>query len=42
MIPLPQGAQTDKAKAEFKDGLLEVRVPIAENKRQNRQIPIAS
>lgn len=41
MIPLPQGAQTDKAKAEFKDGLLQVRVPILENKRQNRQIPIA-
>jgi HSP20 family protein len=42
MIPLPQGAETDKAKAEFKDGLLQVRVPIPESKRQSRQIPISS
>jgi len=42
MIPLPQGAQTDKANAEFKDGLLQVRVPIPESKRQSRQIPIGS
>jgi HSP20 family protein len=42
MIPLPQGAQTDKAKAEFKDGLLQVHVPIPNNKPQSRQIPISS
>ncbi len=42
MIPLPQGAETDKAKAEFKDGLLQVRVPIPNYKRQSRQIQIAS
>jgi HSP20 family protein len=42
MVPMPQGAETDKAKAEFKDGLLQVRVPIPESKRQSRQIPIAS
>ena len=42
MIPLPQGAETDKAKAEFKDGFLQVRVPIPNNKRQSRQIQIAS
>jgi len=42
MIPLPEGAETDKAKAEFKDGLLQVRVPIHESRRQGRQIPISS
>ena len=42
MIPLPEGADSDKAKAEFKDGVLQVRVPIAEEKRKSRQIPIGS
>ena len=41
MIPLPQGAQSDKAKAEFKDGVLQIKVPIPESKQQRRQIPIA-
>lgn len=41
MIPLPSGAQPDKAKAEFKNGVLQVRVPIPETKQQRRQIPIA-
>lgn len=40
MIPLPEGAQTDQAKAEFKDGVLQVRVPISEHQRRSRQIPI--
>ncbi|HLK63128.1 MAG TPA: Hsp20/alpha crystallin family protein [Bryobacteraceae bacterium] len=42
MIPVPQGAEVDKAKAEFKDGVLRVRVPIPENKQKRRQIPIGS
>lgn len=42
MIPLPQGAETDQAKAEFKDGLLQIRVPVPENKSKSRQIPITS
>ena len=43
MIPLPQGAETDKAKAEFKDGVLRVSVPIPQNQQQKRrQIPIGS
>jgi len=41
MIPLPQGAQTDQAKAEFKDGLLKVRIPVPESKNKSRQIPIS-
>jgi len=42
MIPLPQGAETNQAKAEFKDGLLQVHVPIPNKKPQSRQIPISS
>jgi len=41
MIPLPEGAQPDQAKAEFKNGLLEVRIPIPEHSRKGRQIPIS-
>jgi HSP20 family protein len=40
-IPLPDGADAEKAKAEFKDGILRVSVPIAENKRQAKRIPIS-
>lgn len=41
MIPLPEGAEGDKAKAEFKDGVLQVRVPFSEQSRsKRRQIPI--
>jgi HSP20 family protein len=39
-IPLPDGADAEKAKAEFKDGVLRVTVPITESKRQARRIPI--
>ena len=40
LIPLPSGADPDRAVAEFKDGLLLVKIPLAEN-RQRRSIPIA-
>lgn len=40
MIPLPEGAQVDKAKAEFKDGVLKVHVPVPEQKSKAREIPI--
>jgi len=42
MVPLPQGAEVDKAKAEFKDGVLQVRIPVPESKKQRREIPIAA
>jgi HSP20 family protein len=42
MIPLPEGAEPEKAKAEFKDGLLRIHVPVPERKRQSRQIPIGT
>jgi HSP20 family protein len=40
-IPLPEGAEAEKAKAEFKNGMLMVQVPISEQKRKARQIQIA-
>ena len=40
MIPLPDGAQAENAKAEFRDGVLQVKVPIPEGQRKSRQIPI--
>ncbi len=43
LIPLPEGAEADKAKAEFKDGVLQIRVPLSEQARGKRkQIPISS
>ena len=40
MIPLPEGADAEKAKAEFKNGVLEIRVPVSEQHRRSRRIPI--
>jgi HSP20 family protein len=40
-ISLPEGARTDQAKAEFRDGVLEISVPIPESQRA-REIPIAA
>lgn len=42
MIPLPEGADSEKARAEFKNGVLTVQVPISEQKRKAKQIPISS
>lgn len=39
-IALPEGAKTDQAAAQFKDGVLEVTVPVPEAKEAGRQIPI--
>jgi len=40
-IPLPDGASIDDAKAEFRDGVLEVTVPVPDQQKQRRQIPIS-
>ena len=41
LIPLPEGAETDKAKADFKNGVLQVQVPLSQQQKQrSRQIPI--
>jgi HSP20 family protein len=42
LIPLPDGADPEKAKAEFKNGVLTVQVPLSEQKRKGKQIPISS
>lgn len=39
-IPLPDGAKTDQIKAEMNNGILEIRVPVAETKQTGRQIPV--
>jgi HSP20 family protein len=40
LIPLPEGANIDQAKASFKDGVLEVRVPVPASRQRRREIPI--
>jgi HSP20 family protein len=42
IIPLPEGVKADEAKARFKDGVLEVRIPVQEQKSRARRIQIDS
>lgn len=39
-IPLPEGAKAEQAKADFRNGVLEVKVPTEQAKSTRRQIPI--
>ena len=39
-IPLPEGAETDKAEARFTNGELRVTIPVPEVAHERRQIPI--
>jgi HSP20 family protein len=39
-IPLPDGADPDKARAELRNGVLQITVPVAEAKQGVRQIPV--
>jgi HSP20 family protein len=39
-IPLPDGANADQARAQFNDGVLQIAVPVAQEQRNQRQIPI--
>jgi len=41
-IPLPEGANTEQAKAHFANGVLEVGLPVPEQKSNRREIPIES
>jgi HSP20 family protein len=41
-IPVPEGAKSDQAKAQFKDGVLEVSIPIPEQAGKRRTIPVES
>lgn len=40
LIPLPDGASVDQAKANFNNGVLEIMIPVAQAEQQRRQIPI--
>jgi len=42
LIPIPEHAKADQAKAEFKDGVLRIRVPLPEHEANKRQIPIST
>ncbi len=43
LVPLPEAIEADKAKAQFKDGVLEVEFPLPESmQRKRREIPIKS
>jgi HSP20 family protein len=39
-LPLPEGAQLDKASAEFANGVLEVSVPVPNTENKRREIPV--
>ena len=41
-IPLPEGAQAEQTKAEFKNGVLEVNLPLAEQKSTRRTVLIVT
>jgi HSP20 family protein len=40
LIPLPEGADVDQSKAQMNNGVLEVAIPMAEERRQRRSIPV--
>jgi HSP20 family protein len=42
VIPLPEGTNLDQAHAEFRNGELRVSIPVAEQRRNVRQIPIST
>ena len=39
-IPLPEGAKIDQTAAQFKDGVLEITVPVPAAKEKAKQIPV--
>ncbi len=41
-IPLPEGADVEQAKAQFNNGVLEIKLPVPEQVSKRREIPIAS
>ena len=42
LIPLPDDAKVEDAKANFQNGVLEISVPVPQSERQNRQIPVGA
>ncbi len=41
-IPLPDGANPDQAKAELRNGVLQITIPVSEAKTGVRQVPVTS
>jgi HSP20 family protein len=41
-IPLPQGAEADKANASFNNGVLEITMPVPKGQQKVREIPISN
>ncbi len=41
-IPLPEGVNTDQVRAQFRDGVLQVTMPVQEQAGRRREIPIQS
>jgi HSP20 family protein len=39
-IPLPESARSDEARAKFENGVLEITVPVEEQRSKRREIPI--
>jgi HSP20 family protein len=39
-IPLPEGADPEKARAKFENGVLELTVPIQQQQKKSREIPV--
>lgn len=42
LIPLPESAKIEEAKANFRNGVLEVVVPVPQLEKKNRQIPVSA
>jgi HSP20 family protein len=42
VIPLPESAKIEEVKANFRNGVLEVVVPVPQLEKKNRQIPVGS
>lgn len=40
LIPLPEDARLENAKAQFNNGVLEITIPVEEGQRKRREIPI--
>lgn len=42
LIPLPEGANVEQARASFENGVLQVTIPVPQSQQNRRQIPISS
>jgi HSP20 family protein len=42
LIPLPEGAETDNAKATFRNGVLEVTIPVTAQQPMRKSIPVSA